>query len=117
MSIIQSHQQVTPELRQWIVSQAAAGHSAESVLQAMKASGWNEDVAVEAMESTLRGHLESQAVASGLGYEEMGAVSDVCLVAYPIGVVQFDTISQPSAIGPTYAGEVRLMAERAVFRP
>ncbi|WP_430300402.1 2OG-Fe(II) oxygenase [Ramlibacter paludis] len=61
-----SKQQVTPELREWIVSQAAAGHSAESVLQAMLASGWSEDVAVEAMESTLRTHLEAQAVAIGL---------------------------------------------------
>jgi len=66
MTVIGSKQQVTPELRQWIVSQAAAGHSAESVLQAMLASGWSEDVAVEAMESTLRGHLEEQAVANGL---------------------------------------------------
>jgi prolyl 4-hydroxylase len=35
MSIIQHQQHITPELRQWIISQAAAGHSAESVLQAM----------------------------------------------------------------------------------
>ena len=59
-------QQVTPELRQWIVDQAGAGHSAESVLKAMLASGWTEDVAVEAMESTLRGHLEQRAQAQGL---------------------------------------------------
>lgn len=59
-------QQITPELRQWIVTQAQAGHSAESVLQSMKASGWNEDVAIEAMETTLRGHLEQQAAAQGL---------------------------------------------------
>ena len=66
MNVSFSKQQVTPELREWIVSQASAGHTAESVLQAMLASGWSEDVAVEAMESTLRGHLEEQAVASGL---------------------------------------------------
>jgi prolyl 4-hydroxylase len=66
VSVSFGKQQVTPELRQWIVSQASAGHTAESVLQAMLASGWSEDVAVEAMESTLRGHLEEQAVASGL---------------------------------------------------
>jgi prolyl 4-hydroxylase len=59
-------QQVTPELRKWIVEQAQAGHSAESVLKAMLASGWSEDVAVDAMESTLRGHLEGQAQAQGL---------------------------------------------------
>ncbi|MBC5765569.1 2OG-Fe(II) oxygenase [Ramlibacter albus] len=61
-----TRQQVTPELRKWIVEQAQAGHSAESVLKAMIASGWTEDVAVDAMESTLRGHLNEQAVAQGL---------------------------------------------------
>ncbi|RYF39562.1 MAG: 2-oxoglutarate-dependent dioxygenase, partial [Comamonadaceae bacterium] len=59
-------QQVTPELRQWIVEQAQAGHGAEAVLKSMLASGWAEDVAVDAMETTLRGHLEQQAVQSGL---------------------------------------------------
>ena len=59
-------QRITPELRQWIVDQAQAGHSAESVLQSMKTSGWDEDVAIDAMETTLRGHLNEQAVAQGL---------------------------------------------------
>jgi len=59
-------QQITPELRRWIVEQAQAGHSAEAVLKSMTASGWDPDVAVEAMESTLRGHLEEQAVQQGL---------------------------------------------------
>ncbi len=59
-------QQVTPELRQWIIAQAQAGHPAETVLQSMKASGWDEDVAIDALENTLRGHLEEQAVANGL---------------------------------------------------
>lgn len=65
-SSTQASQPITPELRKWIVDQAQAGHSAESVLRAMIASGWNEDVAVNAMESTLRGHLEQQAVEKGL---------------------------------------------------
>lgn len=66
MTTTGTKQQVTPELRKWIVDQAQAGHSAESVLKAMLASGWSEDVAVDAMEQTLRGHLETQAVAQGL---------------------------------------------------
>lgn len=66
MSVTGTQQQVTPELRKWIVEQAQAGHSAESVLKAMLASGWNEEIAVEAMESTLRGHLEDNARAQGL---------------------------------------------------
>jgi prolyl 4-hydroxylase len=59
-------QQITPQLRQWIVEQAQAGHPPETVLKAMLASGWNEDVAVEAMEATLRDHLNTQAVQQGL---------------------------------------------------
>lgn len=66
MNSTDTRQQVTPELRKWIVEQAQAGHNAESVLKAMLASGWSEDVAVEAMEATLRGHLEEQAVGQGL---------------------------------------------------
>jgi prolyl 4-hydroxylase len=65
-SSTQTAQSITSELRRWIVDQAEAGHSADSVLKAMIASGWNEDVAVDAMESTLRGHLEKQAVEQGL---------------------------------------------------
>jgi prolyl 4-hydroxylase len=59
-------QQITPQLREWIVEQAQAGHSAEAVVKSMLASGWAEDVAVEAMETTLRGHLDQQAVQQGL---------------------------------------------------
>jgi prolyl 4-hydroxylase len=59
-------QQITPQLREWIVAQAQAGHDAQVVLNSMLASGWNEDVAIEAMETTLRDHLERQAVQQGL---------------------------------------------------
>jgi prolyl 4-hydroxylase len=59
-------QQITPQLRQWIVEQAEAGHSAEAVLKSMLDSGWNEDIAIEAMETTLRGHLEQKAVEQDL---------------------------------------------------
>ena len=59
-------QQITPQLRQWIVEQAQAGHGAEAVLKSMLASGWTEDVAIEAMETTLKGHLEQKAQEQGL---------------------------------------------------
>ena len=49
MSTTDSKQQVTPELRKWIVEQAEAGHGADSVLKAMLASGWSEEVAIDAM--------------------------------------------------------------------
>ncbi len=59
-------QEITPQLRQWIVEQAQAGHQAEAVLKSMLASGWSEEVAVAAMEATLRGHLEQVSVKDGL---------------------------------------------------
>ena len=51
-------QAITPELRQWIVAQAEAGCRPDDVLEAMKTSGWAEEVAIEAMEVTLRERLE-----------------------------------------------------------
>jgi prolyl 4-hydroxylase len=54
-------QQITPELRQWIIAQAQAGHQPEAVLTSMKSSGWDEETAIEAMESTLSGFLDEHA--------------------------------------------------------
>ena len=59
-------QAVTPELRRWIVEQAQAGHPPQTVLQAMLASGWREDVAIEALEATLEQHLDAEAIHRGL---------------------------------------------------
>ena len=58
----QAAQAITPELRQWIVAQAEAGFAAPVIVQSMVASGWNEAVAVQALETTLRSHLETIAV-------------------------------------------------------
>jgi prolyl 4-hydroxylase len=52
-----STQAVTPELRRWIIEQAEAGCQPEAVLQAMVASGWEEEVAIGALEQTLRNRL------------------------------------------------------------
>ena len=56
-------QTITPELRRWIIEQASAGFEPEAVLASMVASGWQEAVAVSAMESTLREHLRNNPVA------------------------------------------------------
>jgi prolyl 4-hydroxylase len=53
-----SSQQITPELRQWIVAQAEQGFAADAVLKSMITSGWKEDVAIDALETTLRDHLQ-----------------------------------------------------------
>jgi len=54
-------QPVTPELRAWIIEQAAAGHRPEVVLESMRASGWSEDSAIQALEETLTGFLDERA--------------------------------------------------------
>ncbi len=50
-------QEVTPELRRWIAEQATAGFSPDAVLKAMTDAGWDESVALAAMETTLSAHL------------------------------------------------------------
>jgi prolyl 4-hydroxylase len=54
-------QAVTPELRQWIIEQAQAGCRPDAVLAAMRSSGWDEEVALDALNHTLEDFLGSQA--------------------------------------------------------
>lgn len=58
MSDTRTAQVVTEELRRWIVSQAEAGCSPDDLLASMRASGWAEDVAAQALEETLRRRLD-----------------------------------------------------------
>ena len=74
-----SSQIVTPELRQWIVAQAEAGFGPDVVLKAMQASGWQEDVAIEAMENTLGAYL----AARGLPPDEVLARISAATAATP----------------------------------
>lgn len=62
MSIGQS---VTPDLREWIVTQAGAGISAPALIAAMVKSGWHEDVAIDAIEQVLRAHVDDAARQQG----------------------------------------------------
>ncbi len=50
-------QSITPELRAWVVEQASAGHPPEVVLQSMLASGWQEEVAIAALECSIEQHI------------------------------------------------------------
>ncbi len=65
-SEVQQPQPVTPELRAWILEQAQAGVQPEAVLASMVASGWREDVAIVALEDTLRGFLDERVNAAKL---------------------------------------------------
>ncbi len=53
-------QLVTPDLQRWIVDQAKAGAQPDAVLASMRASGWDTDVAEQALEDTLRGYLAGE---------------------------------------------------------
>lgn len=57
---------VTPELRHWIIGQAQANVAAPTLLKSMRDVGWAEDVAMAALESTLREHLSDIAEQQGL---------------------------------------------------
>jgi prolyl 4-hydroxylase len=50
-------QTITEDLRRWIVAQDEAGCRPQDVIDAMKASGWDEVVAAAAMEQTLSARL------------------------------------------------------------
>ncbi|MBS3996354.1 MAG: 2OG-Fe(II) oxygenase [Hydrogenophaga sp.] len=54
---------ITPELRQWLIEQVNAGHSAESLLGAMVTAGWERALAVTALDAMLAEHARTQATA------------------------------------------------------
>ena len=54
-------QTITPELRQWIIDQASAGITGPALIEAMGASGWAEEVAIQAVQEVLRAHLDTLA--------------------------------------------------------
>lgn len=50
----QLSQPITPELRDWIVDQASAGFAAPALLQSLRAAGWTDDVAAQALAQVLQ---------------------------------------------------------------
>jgi prolyl 4-hydroxylase len=65
-SFAKAAQTITPELRSWIVQQAQQGFAADVVLKSMMTSGWTEDVAIAALETTLSDHLHTTHAAATL---------------------------------------------------
>lgn len=87
----QRQQFISVELRQWIVAQAQAGVAPESVLEAMKSSGWQEDVAIQALEETLRGHLVEHAQAAPQNHEPQPVpVPDAAIADSPSKIFVLD---------------------------
>jgi prolyl 4-hydroxylase len=81
-------QQATPELREWIIAQARAGCRPEDVLKAMCDSGWEEPVAVAALEETLQTYLEAHAKQVGL--PPVVAVPEPALEESPVALLAVD---------------------------
>ncbi|MGH8819933.1 MAG: 2OG-Fe(II) oxygenase [Rhodoferax sp.] len=54
-------QHVTPELREWMMAQAAAGQPPQAMIESMVASGWHEDVALVSLHKVLNEHLAAKA--------------------------------------------------------
>jgi prolyl 4-hydroxylase len=71
-----SEQTVTEELRRWIVAQAEAGCRPEAVVASMCRSGWDEAVALAAMESTLSERLDQLAQERRLALESAGPMPE-----------------------------------------
>jgi prolyl 4-hydroxylase len=61
-----TQQPITPEIRGWILAQAALGQPDEALLQGMLASGWTDAAAREALRVTLHGDAEPAAAAAAL---------------------------------------------------
>jgi prolyl 4-hydroxylase len=74
---------VTPELRAWIIAQAQAGCRPDDVLAAMRGSGWQEDVAIQALEETLATHLQAHPPAQALSLPPAGPVPEPALAQSP----------------------------------
>ena len=93
----QRQQYISVELRQWIVAQAQAGVAPESVLEAMKSSGWHEDVAIKALEETLRDHLNKHN-AQGQGQGQGQVAAPVDHEPQPVPVPDAPVADSPSKI-------------------
>lgn len=102
ISSAQTPQPVTPELQQWIIEQAEAGCRPADVVQAMTASGWHEEVAIAAMEQTLREHLatlDRQAGRAPLPMPPATAGADErALLAEPVRVPEPPLDGEPSVL-------------------
>ncbi|MCF7222612.1 2OG-Fe(II) oxygenase [Marilutibacter chinensis] len=57
---------LTAELERWIIDQVRAGQPPEAVLEPLLASGWEEQVAIDAIERVTRNFLEAHARETGL---------------------------------------------------
>lgn len=58
--------QLSPEREQWVVAQAMAGADPDSVLSPLRAEGWDEQAAIDAVQAAVARFLERNAQQTGL---------------------------------------------------
>jgi prolyl 4-hydroxylase len=109
-------QAITQDLRSWILKQIEAGCRPEDVLTAMKASGWEESVALQALRETVAQELAAEAAAAPKAPEatttptpQQPAVAAVTAVAAARNVPEPGIEGLPSAVMAD-GHEVRVLA-------
>ena len=97
-------QNITPELRRWIVDQAEANMPAEDIVRGMMASGWEEAIARMALDQTLSGRpatpvaqaVASDWVASGVPEPLAEGVTSILADGQPVQVLM--TLKHPRVV-------------------
>lgn len=89
-------QVITQELRQWIVEQATAGVSVPSVLASMISSGWQESVAVDAIEEVLSQEVSRRFPAPAASPKVVGAADASMVWAHDKWVKVVLRLKQPT---------------------
>ena len=95
-----SSQPVTPELREWIVEQVAAGQPHAALLQSMRTSGWNDVSARAALQAVLGVALpadEAAAAASARGNGAAGTDGGASSAGMA-GTARTSSSAQPAAV-------------------
>ena len=115
-----SAQQVTAELRHWIIEQTQAGCRPEDVLAAMQRSGWAEPVALAALEDTLQQFLDAQGPPSLLQRPISSPAQPSLLPAQPATGQQPVALPEPALAGSPsqlWAGDRQVSVLLSVQQP
>ena len=113
-------QQTDPELEAWILDQVRAGHPPEAVVEPMLARGWQEQAAIDAVESVLRKHLEDHARQSDLPAPvavPAPVLTKEKLVLMDKNALIIDLASEPCGTDFAAAEELGITAKKALGLP
>lgn len=66
MRALMSRRQLSPELSQWVVQQALAGHDPDVVLKPLTRDGWDEQDAIDAVQAAVADYMTEKSALAGL---------------------------------------------------